>query len=58
MSRWADWFPLSSEEGAQLIAACSANHDDDAVNALLEPWLDRAASTLQPEGGRPTKRCS
>ena len=37
MSRWADWFPLSSAEAEQLVAASSS----DAVGVLLDPWLER-----------------
>jgi hypothetical protein len=39
MSRWADWFPVSSAEAEQLLAA--TEEGDDAVHELLEPWLER-----------------
>lgn len=39
MSRWADWFPISTTEAEQLLTA--ADEGDEAVHALLEPWLER-----------------
>jgi hypothetical protein len=42
MSRWADWFPVTSMEAEQLHAASALGEDaDPAVNRLLEPWLER-----------------
>jgi hypothetical protein len=42
MSRWADWFPVSSAEAEEFrLAAASAESPDNAVTELLESWLER-----------------
>jgi hypothetical protein len=39
MSRWADWFPITREEAEAFMSACQEG--DEAVQELLEPWLER-----------------
>jgi hypothetical protein len=38
MSRWADWFTISPEEAAALVAA--KKRGMDSVGELLQPWLE------------------